>query len=647
MALQYPSWHGLGVDANSIMDACDSGFDRARALKQQKESGEILARLTASTQQGPLSSLGGQVTGPWGADQQVNGGNSLSGLGRFVPQQAAQTQTYAPQQPVDPATARIQSALGETPASGNPMESYYSSIRAAESSGNDAARNPNSSATGRYQFTEGTWNDLARNNPQLGLTPEGRLDPAQQEKAIRAFTGQNAKTLSQAGIQVNPANLYAAHFLGAGGATQALSQADNVPMAQVVGQEVVQANPFLANMTVGDFKQWTGKKTGYGQQGGAVQAVNAMAAGAPMQVADASGQVAPQQAQGRFPPAPSNSPLDDEAFMRQAFANPLTRDYAIAAAKSRIEAQKNANDPMKRIEFQKAELELQKLRQEIGRGPERKTTTIDGRLIDSQTGQVIAQFDERTKPTSDMQEYEFALKQGFQGSFVDFQLAQKKAGATNVTTNVGEGDKFYENLDKKNAETFSALSEEGLRGRSKLSQIGRLESLLASSPQGAEGAFKQMLGEWGIETKDMNNLQAAQALINELVPQQRQPGSGPMSDADLALFKQSLPRIINQPGGNQQIIDTMRGITQYQMRMGEIADAVADREMTPKQGREAIRALENPLDAFTKTTKRQGQAQSPSGASRGAGGSAGRQRARNPQTGQVMEWDGNQWSPLQ
>ncbi len=217
--------------------------------------------------------------------------------------------------------------------------------------------------------------------------------------------------------------------------------------------------------------------------------------------------------------------------------------------------------------------------------------------------------------TSDIKEYEYARERGYEGSFVDFQLAQKKAGAGSTNVTVGEGDKFYENLDKKNAETFATLSDEGVRSRAKMGQIDRLEALLANSPTGAGAAFKQALGEWGIPTAKLDDIQATQALINELVPQQRQPGSGPMSDADLALFKQSLPRIINQPGGNTMILNAMRGITQYQVQMGEIADAVADRSLKPAEGRKMIRELKNPLEDFTKVLrdKANGKSKAPEG----------------------------------
>lgn len=156
-------------------------------------------------------------------------------------------------------TQRVAQAAGDEP---GPSNDYFSAIRTAESGGSDAAKNPLSSATGRYQFTTGTWGDVAQAHPELGLTPDGRLDPAQQEKAIRAFTADNANVLSGAGIPTTGGNLYAAHFLGAGGAKNVLTQPDGASVAALVGPEVVKANPFLAGMSVGQFKQWAARHGG-------------------------------------------------------------------------------------------------------------------------------------------------------------------------------------------------------------------------------------------------------------------------------------------------------------------------------------------------------------------------------------------------
>ena len=142
------------------------------------------------------------------------------------------------------------------------MGTYLKATRAAESSGNDSAKNPLSTATGRYQFIESTWNGLMKNYPQLGLTSEGRLDPAQQERAMRQFTNDNLISLRNAGIPVNNGSAYAAHFLGPRGAINVLRRNDDEILDNILGNGVMEANPFLRGWTVNRFKGWAASKGG-------------------------------------------------------------------------------------------------------------------------------------------------------------------------------------------------------------------------------------------------------------------------------------------------------------------------------------------------------------------------------------------------
>jgi hypothetical protein len=224
------------------------------------------------------------------------------------------------------------------------------------------------------------------------------------------------------------------------------------------------------------------------------------------------------------------------------------------------------------------------------------TSTVGSTVVDNRTGQPIYQGTPEN-PTS-VQEYEYAKNQGYEGSYAQFQSDMKRASANNTTINTGEGNKFYNTLDEKNAATFSGLSDTGMQARSTLAQVDQLGQLLERVPTGATAVLKQAAGEYGINTEGLDDIQAATALINRLVPAQRQPGSGSMSDQDLALFKQSLPRLINQPGGNARIVNTLKSISQYQIDQGAIADRVANRELTPAEGRQAIAALPNPLAGF-------------------------------------------------
>lgn len=177
-------------------------------------------------------------------------------------------------------------------------------------------------------------------------------------------------------------------------------------------------------------------------------------------------------------------------------------------------------------------------------------------------------------------------------------------GGTNVNVNTGDASsEFDKAADKKAAETFIGLSDAGMTVPSRIAMVDELEGLLSTAPAGTEAAIKYAAGNLGINTEGLDNLQAAQAIISRLVPEQRKPGSGPMSDADLALFKQALPRLINTREGNQQIARTMRGLLIYEQQQATIANQVLDGTLTPSEGRAALMKLQNPLQVF----RRQGE----------------------------------------
>lgn len=180
-------------------------------------------------------------------------------------------------------------------------------------------------------------------------------------------------------------------------------------------------------------------------------------------------------------------------------------------------------------------------------------------------------------------------------SFNDWDLQARKAGATTITNDMSGGGKFEEAFAKGDAATIETVYNSGLAAQRNLGRIDQLEGLLASSATGMEGAAKLAAGEWGINTEGLDALQSAQAMINSLVPEQRQPGSGPMSDADLALFKQSLPRIINQQGGNKIIVDTMRAIAQYDAEGARIVQGLRSGAMNRSQAFDALQNRANPL----------------------------------------------------
>ncbi|KQW62697.1 hypothetical protein ASD02_00765 [Ensifer sp. Root1252] len=404
------------------------------------------------------------------------------------------------------------------------------------------------------------------------------VDPAAQSGAAQA-----GASLSDEVAAYEQTPEYAARFPGRSAQAPGMEQPRDVSALPVPPQ----SQPLPEGIPA----QFQGSQQLASAQGGMMPALTSGAPASPQQIAQA--EAVGQQQPAQF--AQSAGGVDPRLY--ELLANDFATPEMKAVARSMIEQQMLANDPMR-------QLEMRKLQQDLNAPRKRETSVVNGRLVDNQTGQVIAEYPDAQKPTADRQNYEYYREFETQNGRtplgpLEWEQAQRKAGAGTTNVSVGESDKFYENLDKKNAESFAALSDAGMQARARMGQINRLEGIFANVPQGIEGGFKKIAGDWGIPIGEgTSDIQAASALLEKMVPEQRAPGSGPMSDADIRMFRASLPRIINQPGGNELIFQTMRGISEYEQQMGVIADAVADREITPAEGRKRIREMQNPLENY-------------------------------------------------
>lgn len=128
---------------------------------------------------------------------------------------------------------------------------YFGKTRGAESGGNDSAVNAVSGAAGRYQFLPSTWEGLAKEAPELGLTAEGIKDPAQQERAMHYFTEKNRRQLSQVlGRNPTGGELYSAHMFGGAGGSHLVANQD-APLESLFPKVVFDQNPFLKSYQTG------------------------------------------------------------------------------------------------------------------------------------------------------------------------------------------------------------------------------------------------------------------------------------------------------------------------------------------------------------------------------------------------------------
>lgn len=102
-------------------------------------------------------------------------------------------------------------------------------IKKAESGGDPNAKNPQSTASGLYQFTNTTWKDMVNKyGKKTGISLSDKDSPEAQETMAALFTRDNANSLQDHfGRPPTKGEIYMAHFLGADGAKKLIQAARN------------------------------------------------------------------------------------------------------------------------------------------------------------------------------------------------------------------------------------------------------------------------------------------------------------------------------------------------------------------------------------------------------------------------------------
>lgn len=336
---------------------------------------------------------------------------------------------------------------------------------------------------------------------------------------------------------------------------------------------------------------------------------------APVQTA----QAAPQQVQPQQQLLDAGTPQErmgtpksgmDMNMLLEQMQNPWLDEQSKTFVNSLIQQEMQKRDPAYQMQQEKMRLELDQLR-----NPQPKWDVVNGKdgsilRVNPQTGEnqvIYGPQPDPIKPTADIQEYEYAVDQAKKAgipqeqipSFDQWTIQQKKAGASTVNIDQKAEGAFDKKLAEGQAESINTMATEGMNARADLAIIGELGTLM----KGRGGTFDGMSGylaKYGIGGEGVSDIQAAQALINKLVPTQRQPGSGSMSDRDVELFTRSLPSLWNTPGGNEKILSVMQGLAQYKQAQGEIAQRVLTGELDRQSATKMLRALPNPLEGIGK-----------------------------------------------
>ena len=125
-------------------------------------------------------------------------------------------------------------------------EGYFRSLYGVESSNNPNAVNTSggTNASGLGGLLPGTYAQIVKEAPHLGLSPDGILDPGMNRQATEYYTAKSVGILKSMGLPVTAENLYALHHFGYGGGPKLINNQD-APLASIYGPEIFKANPYL------------------------------------------------------------------------------------------------------------------------------------------------------------------------------------------------------------------------------------------------------------------------------------------------------------------------------------------------------------------------------------------------------------------
>lgn len=553
---------GAARVVQGLMGGLEMGSVDARERRQREEAAALL-----------LGQVGGGAPAP--QTQPAPAG--------FVPAVPAPVERQelppAGQQPPAPQTPP-QVAAG--PAAGTP--DYLRRLMAQESGGNPNARASTSTATGLFQFTDGTWRDLMQRRPELQLTADGRTNPEQQRRAAEAFTNENAAILQRAGIEANPGNLYMTHFLGQAGGPAflaALQRDPNQPATAVVTPQAAQANPTIffnpngTPRTVGEVYQLQTRRF-----------VDAPAQGQPTPAQPAPGGMG----------APPPNPL--ARLSREQLAGLMDNPYAAPILQSMM-----SPAPSQLVQRPDGTFLFDPRRgtlTPIGPRPpaEWQTREVNGNIIATRTG------------ADGQPESRLVTPAGMQAGFRNLVTQEERRAAGVPATYSGpaqigpDGRLYLPGSPSTSIDMRGETAEEQRVGQARgdrraqvegafqsapetMMRLGLLERLLQGLNTGPTAGVQSTIGavaqQMGISPETLRGLgidpnlatqgAAAQSEINRLVVGMIGSGGFPaanFSDADRAFLERVFPNIQNLPGANALIIEVAR--RQAQLRL-EQADA--------------------------------------------------------------------------
>ena len=224
-----------------------------------------------------------------------------------------------------------------------------------------------------------------------------------------------------------------------------------------------------------------------------------------------------------------------------------------------------------------------------GAPPEIAQASVGNPVLMKQAIDTYIRAPEVVKPTDDMREYEAAKAQGYQGTFMDYQQALRKSGATSINM---AGDKAWEvERAKLGAKKLQDLADSANTTAQVVDQMETMQEALDAYNKGSifgsgniapyevqMRGFLKALGVGNAETLAGGEL--ARSVQNQMALLVRNPESGmgmpgALSDADRTFLVQTMPGLDKSPQGNRIMIAVAKKAAQRKMEIAALAEQYA------------------------------------------------------------------------
>lgn len=290
------------------------------------------------------------------------------------------------------------------------------------------------------------------------------------------------------------------------------------------------------------------------------------------------------------------------------------------------------------------------LKKREAQAPNYRYDTIDGSLVRTDThggASNVVYRGEGARPMNPQERQYWGIGADDNRPYVMDGGKPRALGGQNISVNMS-GEKAYDSaVGGGYGKRFLGLQDEAQGAQKALNTLQVMEGAMSDPGfysgvgSGSVMQLKRAAQALGMNADGVDSIETFNAMSKQsaLDSMGGSLGTG-FSNADRDFVIDQVPNLANTPEGNQALVGIQRSIAQRKIDIANLArDYAANnggRIDSGFDGYLAKWAEQNPL--FPKNG---------GGNGRGAGLPNGpqRQRARNPQTGETVEWDGSQWVP--